>query len=253
MIFGDLPVELQKAALKYLNAVYPEIAGTKDEIAGILFHAVTNLDSLAYHYDEVSHENEHVYANILGEGANVSDSGVEISQGVHNQLITVQDDDEQYIDFVNNYKISNREIYLKELLNETNSQLVKSREEEIEEVIFGKDSVNYSSTPPKLIFERGKAIRKKSTLGKTKRDPQLTLKFGNWRKEALEGVPEEESGDSTLNKPVSEILINKNSKMAQLSVTNFGILARPSTYSQTLEEDIREFIHNFENESYAND
>lgn len=33
---------------------------------------------------------------------------------------------------------------------------------------------------------------------------------------------------------------------------NFGILAKPSVYSHTMDEDIREFLHLFENEAVAN-
>ena len=37
------------------------------------------------------------------------------------------------------------------------------------------------------------------------------------------------------------------------TVINFGMLAKPSIYTHTLDEDIREFIQTFENESVAND
>ena len=37
------------------------------------------------------------------------------------------------------------------------------------------------------------------------------------------------------------------------TIINFGLLAKPSIYTHTLDEDIREFIHTFENEAIAND
>ena len=37
------------------------------------------------------------------------------------------------------------------------------------------------------------------------------------------------------------------------TIINFGMLAKPSIYTHTLDEDIREFIQTFENESIAND
>ena len=37
------------------------------------------------------------------------------------------------------------------------------------------------------------------------------------------------------------------------TVINFGMLAKPSIYTHSLDEDIREFIQTFENESVAND
>jgi len=37
------------------------------------------------------------------------------------------------------------------------------------------------------------------------------------------------------------------------TIINFSLLAKPSIYTHSLDEDIREFIHTFENEAIAND
>lgn len=51
----------------------------------------------------------------------------------------------------------------------------------------------------------------------------------------------------------SEPRIKRKIPVKMAEPVNLGILAQPSVYSHTMDEDIREFLHQFENESVAND
>lgn len=55
------------------------------------------------------------------------------------------------------------------------------------------------------------------------------------------------------NKPTFSKLKPHLGKIKMADPVNFGILAKPSVYSHTMDEDIREFLHQFENEAVAND
>ena len=73
-----------------------------------------------------------------------------------------------------------------------------------------------------------------------------STKNSNFTKEKPFEKPFEKSSEKSFTKPKTRL-----GKMGE--PVNFGILAKPSTYSHTLDEDIREFLHQFDNEAVAND
>ena len=262
----ELRVRIQEALQDHLEKAYPEIAGTAKDLQEILTNVLeaesSNKDRL-----DVSLRNNNI--NNFSNCANVSDSGI----SVENSNLNTPSSSKNYItNFEQNLENTSTVNFdirfenlsaLKNSVEETVSIIKETKKVETSIFKFEADKNLEQSyrffeenlKQNKLLFSRASEFRQgfrykhKSRLGTHHKNRDFL------EQTRLEKIKNSEKEQSETFDWTNFFLNSDFSKMTEnfQPIINFGLLAKPSVYTHTLDEDVREFIHIFENEALANE